>query len=162
MDTPAQPAAFPPKQPALLPPKSPAVLPRALPAADPPPPPFAAPPPAAAPPPPLASFSAPPPPLPPPAAGVPTLPDYADNHPLVAPLLAQFNSDLPTANESLVIYCARLSGVGRGELVRSIMPLQKAGMVRMFDFAFADVKTAARAGGEAPSAARIALAAAAA
>ncbi|KAJ1635604.1 hypothetical protein T492DRAFT_902411 [Pavlovales sp. CCMP2436] len=47
------------------------------------------------------------------------IPDYPDDHLLVALLLARFNAIPPTANESL---------------------LQQMGMVQMFDFSFTDVK----------------------
>eukprot|EP00302_Diacronema_sp_CCMP2436_P052134 CAMPEP_0180063128 /NCGR_PEP_ID=MMETSP0985-20121206/7471_1 /TAXON_ID=483367 /ORGANISM="non described non described, Strain CCMP 2436" /LENGTH=250 /DNA_ID=CAMNT_0021993319 /DNA_START=175 /DNA_END=928 /DNA_ORIENTATION=+ len=72
--------------------------------------------------------------------GTPDIPDLEDNDPLVAPLFALFEGNKPTADESLVIYCSRLSGMPRQQLIRQIIPLQQMGMVQMFDFSFTDVK----------------------
>jgi len=56
-------------------------------------------------------------------------------------MLARFNADPPTANESLVVYCSRqLNNTPQEQLAHPVAKLQQIGMVQMFDFSFTDVK----------------------
>ncbi|KAJ1639259.1 hypothetical protein T492DRAFT_938442 [Pavlovales sp. CCMP2436] len=118
-----------------------------LPPPQPPPPPLDAAFTSPLPPPPPAAFTPPPPPPPLSAAAsasdnsdYPYIPDYEDDHPHVLPMLARFNAIPSTANESLLVYCSRLSDTPQEHLARPIVQLQQMGMVQMFNFSFTDVK----------------------
>ncbi|KAG8463683.1 hypothetical protein KFE25_003956 [Diacronema lutheri] len=73
-----------------------------------------------------------------PSVAPPNVPDYAPDHPSVAPLLAAYTAN-PPKGESLAIYCSRLTQLPRQKLIHTIIPLQSAGLVKMFDFEFDDV-----------------------